>query len=108
MKQSVITAAEARELSNRILKPVTGSVEFLAIMAKIDRDIRKAVSDGLEEIEIKAYVLQVYNDYKFPKCVNASKIDREQFWWPYVKEELEKLGYKISKTIVADNYIVSW
>ena len=104
----MITATEARRLTDEILEPVSGSIEFKAIMAGIDRIIRKAILDGLEKIEILAYTLQVLNDYKFPKCINISKIDREHFWWPYVKAELEKNGFKISKTITVDHYIVSW
>ena len=104
----MITANEARKLTNEILEPVSGSIEFKAIMAGIDRNIRRAVSDGLEKIEILAYTLQVLNNYKFPKGVNVSKIDHEHFWWPYVKAELEKNGFKISKTITVDHYIVAW
>ena len=104
----MITATEARRLTDEILEPVSGSIEFKAIMAGIDRIIRKAILDGLEKIEILAYTLQVLNDYKFPKCINISKIDREHFWWPYVKAELERNGFKISNTGVCDHYIVSW
>jgi hypothetical protein len=104
----MITANEARKLSDEILKPVSGSIEFKAVMAQIDRDIRRAVKNGLEEITIKTYLLPVYNNYKFPKCVNLSKIDKDDFWWPYVKTELEKLGFKIFSTIVHETYKVAW
>ena len=104
----MITAAEARKRTDEILEPVSGSVEFKAIMAAIERDIRKAVSDGLEKIEIIAYTLQVYNGYKFPKCINRDKIDKDHFWWPYVKTELEKNGFKISDMTMRDHYIVAW
>ena len=104
----MITAAEARKLTNEILEPVNGSVEFKAIMAGIERDIRKAIADGLEKIEIIAYTLKAYNDYTFPECVNAGEIDADHFWWPYVKTELEKNGFKISNTITRDHYTVSW
>ena len=104
----MITATEARKLTNEILEPVSGSVEFKAIMAKIERDIQKAIADGLEKIEIISYVLQVYNDYKFPKCVNRGAINGDTFWWPYVKAELEKNGFKIRNTMTCDHYIVAW
>lgn len=104
----MITAAEARKLTDEILEPVSGSIEFKAIMAGIERDIRKATADGLEKIEIIAYTLQATNSYKFPKCINRDKIDRDHFWWPYVKAELEKNGFKILKTITRDHYIVAW
>lgn len=104
----MITAAEARKLTNEILEPVNGSVEFKAIMARIERDIRTAIANGLEKIEIIGHVLTVYNDYKFPKCVNRDAIDRDHFWWPYVKAELEKNGFEIRNTMTCDNYIVAW
>jgi len=104
----MITATEARKLTDEILEPVSGSVEFKAIMAGIERDIRKAIADGLEKIEIIAYTLQVMNNYKFPKCVNRDKINGDTFWWPYVKAELEQNGFKISRTMTCDHYIVSW
>jgi len=104
----MITAAEARKLTNEILEPVGGSIEFKAIMAKIEREIRTAISNGLEKIEIIGHVLQVYNDYKFPKCVNRDMIDRDHFWWPYVKAELEKNGFEIRNTMTCDHYIVAW
>ena len=104
----MITATEARKLTNENLEPVSGSVEFKAIMARIERDIRKAIANGRENIEIISYVLPVFNNYKFPKCVNKDKIDKDHFWWPYVKAELEANGFKISKTIVRDHYIVAW
>ena len=102
-----ITAKEARTLTDKVLSPISGSIEFLAIMAKIDRDIRIAIDDGLEQIEVKAYTLPAYNDYKYPSGVNSKKISRT-FWWPYVEEELKKLGYNINRTTIADTYIVSW
>ena len=104
----MITAAEARKLTDEIIEPVSGSVEFKAIMARIDRDIRKAIANGLEKIEIIGYVLPTYNNYTFPKCINANKIDEDCFWWPYVKEELEKNGFRVSKTITCDHYTVAW
>lgn len=104
----MIIANEARKLTNEILEPVSGSVEFKAIMAAIERDIRKAIADGLEKIEIIGHVLKVYNNYKYPKCINASKVDPDYFWWPYVKTELEKNGFKIFNTITCDHYIVAW
>ena len=48
----MITANEARKLTDEILEPVSGSVEFKAIMAGFERYIRKAIADGLEKIEI--------------------------------------------------------
>ena len=104
----MITAAEARRLTDEILEPASGSVEFKAIMAGVERKIRKAIADGLEKIEILSYTLPVLNNYKFPKNVNTSKIDKDHFWWPYVKTELEKNGFKISNTITYDRYIVAW
>ena len=104
----MITANEARKLTNEVLEPVSGSVEFKAIMAGIERDIRRAIADGLEKIEISTYVLEVYNDYKYPNCVNKNTIDRDHFWWTYVRKELEKNGFKISNTIACDHYIVAW
>ena len=104
----MITATEARKLTDEILEPVSGSVEFKAIMAAIERDIRKAIVDGLEKIEIISYTLQVLNNYKFPKCINREKIDKDHFWWPYVKAELEQNGFKVSRTITCDHYIVAW
>lgn len=104
----MITATEARKLTDEILEPVSGSVEFKAIMARIERDIRKAIADGRQSIEIISYVLQVMNNYKFPKCVNRATIDEDNFWWPYVKAELETNGFKISKTMTCDHYIVTW
>ena len=104
----MITANEARKLTNEILEPVSGSVEFKGIMAGIEREIRKAIADGLEKIEIISYTLQVMNNYNFPKCVNIGKIDKDHFWWPYVKTELEKNGFKIFNTITSDHYIVAW
>ena len=104
----MITATEARKLTDEILEPVSGSVEFKAIMARIERDIREAISDGLEKIEIIGHVLQVYNDYNFPKCINRGKINGDTFWWPYVKAELEKNGFEIRNTMTCDHYIVAW
>lgn len=104
----MITATEARKLTDEILEPVSGSVEFKAIMAGIEREIRKAIADGLENIKIIAYTLQVMNNYKFPKSVNKDKIDKDHFWWPYVKAELEQNGFKISNTTTYDHYIVAW
>lgn len=104
----MITAKEARKLTDEILEPVSGSVEFKAIMAKIERDIRTAISDGLEKIEIIGHVLKVYNGYNYPKCVNANKVDTDHFWWPYVKAELEKNGFEIRNTMTCDHYIVAW
>ena len=104
----MITATEARKLTDEILEPISGSVEFKAIMARIERDIRTAISDGLEKIEIIGHVLPIYNDYAFPKCINKDKIDKDHFWWPYVKVELEKNGFKISSTITCDHYIIAW
>lgn len=104
----MITANEARKLTNEILDPVRSSVEFKAIMAGVERKIRNAIADGLESIEIISYTLQVLNDYKFPKCVNRAKIDKDHFWWPYVKTELEKNGFKVSKTIVRDHFNIAW
>lgn len=104
----MITATEARKMTNENLEPVSGSVEFKAIMARIERDIRKAIADGLEKIEIISYLLPVFNNCKFPPCINRDKIDHNHFWWPYVKTELEANGFMISKTIVRDHYIVAW
>lgn len=104
----MITAKEARKLTDEILEPVSGSVEFKAIMAAIERNIRTAIADGLEKIEIIGHVLPVYNDYEFPKCINKDKINKDHFWWPYVKAELEKNGFKIRNTTVCDHYIVAW
>ena len=104
----MITATEARKLTDEILEPVSGSVEFKAIMAAIERDIRTAISDGLEKIEIIAYVLPTLNNYKFPKCINRDKINKDHFWWPYVKAELEKNGFEIRNTMTCDHYIVAW
>ena len=104
----MINAEEARKLTDEILEPVSGSVEFKAIMARIERDIRTAISDGLDKIEIIGHVLPVYNDYKFPKCINKDKIDKDHFWWPYVKEELEKNGFKILNMFTCGHYIVAW
>lgn len=104
----MITATEARKLTDEILEPVSGSIEFKAIMAAIERDIRKAIADGRQSIEIISYTLQVMNNYKFPKCVNRDAIDKDHFWWPYVKAELEANGFKISRTMTCDHYIVSW
>ena len=104
----MITATEARKLTNEILEPVSGSVEFKAIMAAVERDIRKAIADGLESIEIISYCLAVMNGYKLPKCINRERIDLDHFWWPYVKEELEKNGFKISRTLTCDHYTVAW
>lgn len=104
----MITATEARKLTDEILEPVSGSVEFKAIMARIERDIREAISDGLEKIEIIGHVLPVYNDYKFPKCINRDKINKDCFWWPYVKTELEKNEFKVSGTMTYGHYIVAW
>lgn len=104
----MITATEARKLTDEILEPISGSVEFKAIMAGIERNIRTAISDGLEKIEIISYTLPTMNNYKFPKCVNRDAIDKDHFWWPYVKAELEKNGFKISKTMTCDHYIVAW
>ena len=104
----MITANEARKLTNEVLEPVSGSIEFRAIMVKIEREIRTAIADGLEKIEIIGHTLRVYNGYRFPKCVNENKIDKDHFWWPYVKTELEKNGFKIFNTITYDHYIVAW
>lgn len=104
----MITAKEARKLTDEILEPVGGSVEFKAIMAAIERNIRTAIADGLEKIEIIGHVLPVYNDYKFPKCINRDKINKDCFWWPYVKAELEKNGFEIHNTTVCGHYIVAW
>ena len=104
----MITAAEARKMTNEILEPIYGSVEFLTIMSSIEREIKTAVSNGLESIEIISYTLPVMNNYKFPKCVNADKINKDHFWWHYVKDVLVKNGFKISNTTVFDHYIVSW
>jgi hypothetical protein len=104
----MITATEARKLTDEILEPVSGSIEFKAIMAAIERKIRKAIANGLEEIEIISYTLQVLNGNKFPKCINRDKINKDHFWWPYVKTELEENGFTISNTPVCDHYIVSW
>lgn len=104
----MITVAEARKLSDEILEPVSGSVEFKAIMVRIERDIRKAISDGLEKIEIIGHVLPVYNNYNFPKCINRDKIEKDHFWWPYVKTELEKNGFESRNTMTCGHYIVAW
>lgn len=104
----MITANEARKLTDEILEPVSGSVEFKAIMAGIERKIRKAIADGLENIEIIAYTLPVLNNNKFPQCINRNQIDRDHFWWPYVKAELEKNGFKIFNTITCDHYEIAW
>ena len=104
----MITAKEARKLTDEILEPVNGSVEFKAIMAGVERDIRMAISDGLEKIKITSYTLPALNNFKFPKCINSSKIDKDYFWWPYVKAELKKNGYKILSTSTRDDYIVAW
>ena len=104
----MITANEARKLTNDVLEPISGSVEFKAIMAKIENEIRQAIADGLESIEIISYCLSVYNGYKYPKCVNREKINGDKFWWPYVKEELEKNGFKVMNTITCDHYTVAW
>jgi len=104
----MITAKEARILTND-KQPVYGSDEFNAVMAGVERIIRKAISDGHEEVEIISHTLQELNGCKFPKCVNIkNKVDCEYFWWPYVKTELKKNGFKISNTVVCDHYIIAW
>jgi hypothetical protein len=104
----MITATEARKLTNENHEPVSGSVEFKAIMVRIERDIRKAIADGRESIEIISYLLPVFNNCKYPSFINRDKIDNNHFWWPFVKTELEANGFKISKTIVSDHYTVAW
>jgi hypothetical protein len=104
----MITANEARKLSDEILKPINCSPEFKAIMNKIEHKIKKAIMDGLEKIKIISYTLPILNDYKFPKGINTSAIDRDHFWWPYVKTELENNGFKIFSTITSDHYVVAW
>ena len=104
----MITAKEARKLSDEILKPVNSSPEFKDIMDSIEHNIRTAIANGLEQIEIISYTLSACNNYTFPSYINANAIDRNHFWWPYVKEELEKNGFRVSNTITCDHYIVAW
>ena len=104
----MLTAKEARERSNKILKPVPETPEFKKIMSRIEGEISMAIDDGLESIKIEAYVLKVYNDYRFPKFINSNKIDKDRFWWPFVKAELERLGYKCLNTITEDTYKICW
>ena len=104
----MITAAEARTRSNEILHPVTETPEFKKIMSKLDAEIREAVEDGRESIEIISYCLKVLNNYEYPKFINRNTINGDTFWWPFVKTELEKLGYKIRSTMTCDHYIVAW
>jgi len=104
----MITAKEARKLSDEILKPVNSSPEFKDIMNSIERSIRAAIADGLEQIEIISYTLSARNNFNFPSYINANAIDRDHFWWPYVKTELENNGFRVSNTITRDHYIVAW
>ena len=104
----MITATEARKRTDKVLQPVEHSNEFKVIMDHIEADICRAINDGRENILVEANVLQVYNDYKFPVGINSHAIDRTHFWWPFVKAELEKLGYKCRETITCDTYKVCW
>lgn len=104
----MITAAEARTRSNKILYPVSETPEFKTIMSKLDADIRKAVEDGRESIEVISYCLAVLNNYKYPEFINRKEIDTNHFWWPFVKDELQKNGFTIRSTMTCDHYIVAW
>ena len=104
----MINAAEARKRSNEILNPVTETPEFKTIMNILDIKIREAIEDGLEKIEVIGSCLQVLNNYAFPKFINRNVINGDTFWWPFVKTELEKLGFKIHNTMTCDHYMVAW
>jgi hypothetical protein len=104
----MITAAEATRMSNEKLKDIDKTPEFLEIMRCIENKIRVAIIDGKRSISIISYVLAVYNRYKFPSFVNRNTINRDKFWWKYVRSELEKNGFKIYKTNTIDHYVVEW
>ena len=102
-----ITAKEAAAQSNEIRKPIDATPEFQEIMSRIEREIRRAIDDGLRSIEIISYCLPVYNNYTFPSFIKRID-DLDHFWWPFVRDELVKNGFKVGETITRDHYIVSW
>ena len=105
----MIKANEARAITNEKRKPIPKTPEFQAIMSRIERKINEAVDCGRDNIVLHTYCLPVYNNYSFPKSINTDMIDRDHFWWPYVKEELEKNGYEcIAAANTIDAYIVRW
>ena len=104
----MITAEEARKLTDNILYPVSTSPEFKKIMQRLDREIHHAIADGRETLMIKGYCLPVYNNYKYPKGINYKAIDRDTFWVPYVKKELDRNGFKVRDTFTVNTYMICW
>ena len=104
----MITASEATRMSNEKLKDIDKTPEFLQIMQRIENKIRDAIADCKRYIEIISYTLPEYNRCKFPSFVNRNKINRDKFWWQYVRSELEKNGFKIYNTDTIDHYLVEW
>lgn len=104
----MITANEARTLTDAKLAPVETSPELKLIMSRIEHEIRDAINAGRESISIKGYCLPVYNDYKYPAGINYNTIDRDTFWVPYVKKVLERNGFKVHSTLTVNTYLICW
>lgn len=106
----MINAKEARELidTKLALANVTHSDGFKLILNRLDEEIRTAINNGLESIVLKTYLLDSMAAYKLPSGFNSKFVDANKFWFKYVKSQLEKLGFKIEKTMTTDNYLVSW
>ena len=104
----MITAFEARLLSNKKKETVRDSLPFKQVMGYLEKEICKAIDDGNEEIMVKAGTLSIYANNALPPGFNKKTIDADAFWWKHASGELTKNGYKIHDTMISNTYKISW
>lgn len=104
----MITANEARKLTNAKFANIHTSEGFKTLMVRIDHDIRKAIDDGDTSYELTIGLLHTMANHKLPEGVNGNVVDLAVFWWTYVKPELIKYGFTIQNTITHGHYRICW
>lgn len=104
----MITASEARILSDKKQSIVRDSLPFKSIMGYLDEEIRKAIDDGNQEIIVRTGSLSIYANETLPDGFNKKAVDAAAFWWKYVSSELALNGYKIYDTMISGSYKISW